>query len=262
MADRRNINANKYTAAGVPDAASVAKVSLVPDIASISDPEILLQLKNAVLDTLPETGNTVSRQLVTSGVHPDDLADHYIPEVARDLGDRWCSDKLSFAEVTIGASRLQAMLRSLGSHWSGAFTPRAGAASILLIVPQEIYHTLGALVLSGQLRRKGCSVKLALGSRPKDVADTVIGTTFDAVFISSSRGETLESLRLIVEAVKTSLLSPPPIVVGGTILEVETKEIVTALTGADYATKIPDEALRLCGLQKITPLKTCLKFGT
>ena len=165
------------------------------------------------------------------------------------MGDAWCVDQLSFAGVTIGVSRLQAMLRTLGPSWSGDNALHPEAPLMLLIVPQDAYHTLGAIVLSGQLRRKGMSVKLMLGGKPEDIADRVARNSFQAIFISSSRGETLESLRRIIDVVKTSAPKPPPIVVGGSILEVESANDVTALTGADYATRRPDEALRLCGLQ-------------
>jgi methylmalonyl-CoA mutase cobalamin-binding subunit len=115
-----------------------------------------------------------------------------------------------------------------------------------------VYHTLGALVLGGQLRRKRLSVKLILGGRPNDIAERVSSTDYDCVFLSSSRGESLESLRRLVEAVKSATKTPPPVVVGGTILEVEQAETITTLTGADFATIIPDEALAFCGLNHIT----------
>ena len=251
MDDHRKSNSLEHPVAGTLRAASAAR-----ELAAVSvrgtpndlDPAVLSDLHNAVLGRDPETAKQVVQNLVISGVPAVDLADFYIPEVARKLGDQWCIDELSFASVTIGSARLQSMLRSLGPDWSGETTGQTATASILLVVPQEVYHTLGALVLGGQLRRKGLSVKLVLGGKPQDVANHVECAHYDCVFLSSSRGETLESLRRLVEAVKTANQTPPPIVIGGTILEVEPIETITALTGADYATSIPEEALRLCGV--------------
>lgn len=249
MDDHRKSNSLEHPVAGTSRATSAARqmaAVLVRNTPGDLDLNVLSDLHNAVLGRDPETAKQVVHDLVASGVPAVDLADFYIPEVARKLGDQWCIDELSFANVTIGSARLQSMLRSLGPDWSGETTGQKATASILLVVPQEVYHTLGALVLGGQLRRKGLSVKLVLGGKPQDVAIHVESAHYDCVFISSSRGETLESLHRLVEAVKTATLTPPPIVIGGTILEVEPIETITELTGADYATSIPEEALSLC----------------
>ena len=252
MDDHRNLGSSRQLSAEAPQPSSVAQQSAAAIVQSITDsldPAVLSKLQEAVLDADPEVAKQLIHKLLSEGVRAVDLADHYIPAVSHELGNQWCIDELSFANVTIGASRLQSMLRSLGPHWSGEGTGKKAVASVLLVVPQEVYHTLGALVLGGQLRRKGLSVKLVLNGKPRDIAERVAHTIYDCVFISSSRGETLESLRRIVESVKTSAQTPLPVVIGGSILEVETAETLTALTGADFATRIPDEALCFCGLQ-------------
>ncbi|MBQ1203912.1 MAG: cobalamin B12-binding domain-containing protein [Loktanella sp.] len=191
---------------------------------------------------------TVLQHALDSGIARDDIADFYIPQLARDLGEDWCRDNMSFALVTIAVSRLQAMLRDLGPEWAGDQSSNPSAPSIMLVVGQDVHHTLGAMVLSGQLRRKGLSVRLMLGVAPREIAEKLAKSCYDAVFISSSMGETLESLRRIVNVIRTSSKKSVPVVIGGTVLEVESKYNVTALTGADYATNIPSEALELCGL--------------
>ena len=258
MADHRNADATNQ-GAGENQQRDAATPREGLDFAQIKQPKLNQKLFDklhaAALNPDQSACKTTLNQVIADGVPADVIADHYVPAIARELGEQWCVDQLSFAAVTIGSSRLQAMLRMLGPNWSGDSAEHDGAPGILLVVPHEVYHTLGAIVLSGQLRRKGVSVKLLLGGRPREVAERVASTTYDGIFISSSIGETLESLRQIVDAVRTSTHTPPPIVIGGTILDVETVENVTALTGADHATKIPDEALRLCGLHDNTHTK-------
>lgn len=237
-------------------------VAVVEDISRNLDPSLFTALKDAALSTNPDAGKRAVKAALADGTRPEDIADFYIPALARDMGDLWCVDQLSFAGVTIGVSRLQAMLRALGPNWASDNATTNENASILLIVPQEVYHTLGAIVLSSQLRRKGFSVKLILGGKPEDIADRLSRTRFDAVFISSSVGDTLELLRHIIDVIKTSSEEPCPIVVGGSILDAVEMDDATALTGADYATKLPDEALRLCGLQQIKHNKIHAKDGT
>lgn len=255
MADHRNADATTQGAGKGQrrgDKVQRADEDMAEQAAVRLNPAVFKKLYDAALDPDPATCQTAVAQVIANGTAPDRIADVYVPAIARDLGEKWCVDELSFANVTIGSSRLQAMLRILGPNWSGDSAEHRGAPGVLLVVPHEVYHTLGAIVLSGQLRRKGVSVKLLLGGRPRDVAERVASTNYDAVFVSSSIGETLESLRQIVDAVKASTKTAPPIVIGGTILDVETVENVTALTGADFATKIPNEALRLCGLHNNT----------
>ncbi len=252
MADRRNIDVMAET---VPRrrADSVAQtagtgLTLVPFTARQLDPQIMASMRAAALAVNREDCTAVLQNALQAGIARDDIADFYIPALARDLGDDWCSDGLSFASVTIAVSRLQAMLRELGPEWAGDQSANPAAPSILLIVGPDVYHTLGAMVLSGQLRRKGLSVRLMLGAEPHELAQKLSKTSYDAVFISSSSGESLESLRRIVYVIRTSSKTSTPVVIGGTILEVENRYDVTALTGADHATNVPSEALELCGL--------------
>ncbi|MEM8536402.1 MAG: cobalamin B12-binding domain-containing protein [Pseudomonadota bacterium] len=225
------------------------------------DQTLFDRLNTAALSADPSACKAAIKEAVADGVRADDIADFYIPAIARDMGERWCTDQMSFASVTIGASRLQAMLRTLGPNWSGDQVLDPRAPSILLMVQDDAHHTLGAIVLSGQLRRKGVSVKLLLGAKPGDVAEHLRRAIYHGIFISASRGERLEPLRQIIEVVKNSALAQCPVVIGGTILETETESNVKALTGADYATKVPDEALRFCGLLNPSNHLTILQNG-
>ncbi len=258
MPDRRNIDAKARN--DVPErqtgrTAARAAMAVVRDVPRHLDPVILDDLHQAALSADRQACSHVLVRALANGVRREDIADFYIPGVARRMGDEWCSDELGFAGVTIGVSRLQSMLRELGPDWSGDQSADPAAPSIMLLVPQEVYHTLGAMVLAGQLRRIGLSVRMMLAARAEEVAERIQRTKYDAVFISSSQGETLESLRRIVDVVKTATDQPPPVVVGGSLLEVESKEDVTALTGADYATIQVYEALKFCGLNT-TPLNS------
>ncbi|WP_439155340.1 cobalamin B12-binding domain-containing protein [Yoonia sp.] len=265
MADCRNIDATaQKNARNSQTSRSAGKIALavVQDVARHLDPVVLSRLRLAALGADKSECTRAMHDVLANGVRREDMADFYIPELARQLGEQWCSDELGFVGVTIGVSRLQAMLRDLGPEWSGDQSARADAPSILLIVPQDAHHTLGAMVLAGQLRRKGYSVRLMLGLRREEVATRMKLTKFQAVFVSASQSEKLETLRRIVDVVKTATLQPPLVVIGGSILEVETEKNLKTLTGADHATKRPDEALRLCGLRMNSQDSINLMRGT
>ena len=182
------------------------------------------------------------------GCTPAEIADVHVPAVAREMGALWCEDGLSFAAVTIGSSRLQAMLRVLGPDWSADHAGPADAATILVAVPAESTHSLGGLVVAGQLRRAGYSVRMLLGATPARMAPQFQNAHFDAVFLSCAEGGTLESLRKIVEFVRGQGDARIPVVLGGNILS--TQPDAAQWIGADLATCDTDEALLFCGLTR------------
>jgi MerR family transcriptional regulator, light-induced transcriptional regulator len=191
----------------------------------------------------------ILHRMAQAGIKPEEIADSYVPAVARQLGDMWCSDRIGFAAVTISCARLQGLLRELGPEWRADRAADPLAPSILLIVVGEAQHTLGATVLSGQLRRIGLSVRLMCGARPDEVAILLRHLSFNAVFLSSSLGESLESLRRVVDAARAAVGAGLPIVLGGTILmDGPSAAELQALTGADHVTGDLNEALDLCGL--------------
>jgi methylmalonyl-CoA mutase cobalamin-binding subunit len=120
------------------------------------------------------------------------------------------------------------------------------APTCLVVVPHDTHHYLGAMVLTGKLRRLGLSVRLLLDATPAMVKARMQQYRFDTVFLSASCGESLERIRRIVESAKAVSGHHPSVVVGGAIRS-EVPE-VAQLTGADHATDDPIEALALCNL--------------
>ena len=71
--------------------------------------------------------------LQTHGLRDQEIIDHIIPTTARLMGERWFANKLSFAEVTIGAARLQETIRGLNTRRGKSEI--ADGDRILLVVP-------------------------------------------------------------------------------------------------------------------------------
>lgn len=213
------------------------------------NPTILKQLLDATLAFDRSGCDETTAAARALGITEIVIADQYIPAVARILGDLWVSDHIGFADVTIGSARLQAMLRDLGPDWAADTMATADAPSVLLLTPQGASHTLGAVVLSGQLRRRGYSVRITFDADRSRIADIMDRIKFDAVFVSASHSESLEKIRRMVEFVRTLTPHRLPIVLGGTVLEASAK--VASVTGVDLATLNLDEAIEYCGLISI-----------
>ena len=191
---------------------------------------------------------TIVDKMLSAGISTYEIADSFIPKVAAQLGEAWCQDNINFATTTIGSARLQGVLRSLGPEWCAEdIYVDVSAPRFLVIVPEGAQHTLGATILTGQLRRVGFSVNLAIGMTASDVPVILAGDTLDAVLISASARESLEVIRCIVQNIhKTGC--EIPVIVGGNVLSLD--EDVAQLTGADLATSDLREAIEHCGLGK------------
>ena len=193
-----------------------------------------------VFDDAPR--EKVMEKMAGAGITDAGFIDHYLPEAARRLGAAWCEDEMSFADVTIGSARLQAMLRD---HRAPQ-TRDPAAPHVLVVVPEDAYHTLGAGVIADQLRRLGCAARMALGMPKPDLAELVESHDFNAIMISAASCERLETLREIVNCVRKASRSEVPVIVGGSVTDKDTD--IETLTGADYVSNDPEEALKACGL--------------
>lgn len=219
------------------------------------DERHLRVLEAAVLNPDRDAARRAVAEIRRRGVPWEAIADVYIPEVSRRLGDRWCDDSLSFAEVTIGSARLQAMLREFGPEWSEEALSDPLAPNAILIVPRDDAHTLGAMVVAGQLRRARISTRLSLGQEDEEIVGLLVAKRFDAILVSASSSVRLESVRDLVEKIRLAVQSVAPIALGGSILD--TDRDAKAITGVDHATCDLREALRLCGLTTAHPAGIC-----
>lgn len=201
-------------------------------------------LRLAVLEADVYRRDAAISDMRSGGIALEDIIDHYIPAVARRLGEQWCEDGLGFADVTIGSARLQGLVRDLTQELPSAVPRKSGVAVVVLA---EDFHTLGAMVLTSQLRRLGVSVRLLVGATPDLVLEELRIGRYDAVLISASHSESLVKLSRFVKNLRQQTDRNMPIVIGGPIVERSTD--VAAATGADAATSNLEEALRACRLK-------------
>ncbi len=210
------------------------------------DNEIYQALFDAAMSPDQSACRTVIAKAIARGIDEATLADTYVPAVSRQMGDMWCADTMGFAEVTIGVARLQALLRDLGPEWHADQEADAHAPSVLLITTRDAQHTLGSVILAGQLRRRGFSVRMALDATYDKLAHLRSKMRFDAIFISASQSESLEKIRQMIEFLRETSSMPMPIAVGGGILGVY--DNIAPIVGAGIATSNIDEAIEYCGL--------------
>jgi methanogenic corrinoid protein MtbC1 len=215
-------------------------------------PDLLAAFHAAAIDESPAPLECFLRDLVRQKIGAATVADLYIPALARQLGEDWMEDRVSFLQVTLASSRMQAMLRALGAAWSADLADPGRATAFLLMVPRNEQHTLGSMVLLGQLRRVGVSVRLAIAPEPAELPGMLADRHYQGALISASSRTQLPEVRALVDAIRRSARVGMVIAVGGQILQGGGD--VALATGADLATCDAAEVLAACDGRVVRPV--------
>lgn len=210
-------------------------------------PAIVAAFRAALVDTDPARMDGFLRDLVRQKISASAVADLYIPALARALGDDWLEDRASFLDVTLATSRMQAMLRAIGMGWTADNNTGPALHSLLLIVPPREQHSLGAMVLLGQLRRLGISVRLLIGPTLPELRRALAAGSFSGVLISVVCTDRLAEIPAMVAEVRAVRGGGLPVVIGGQVVQ-SGKDLFSS-TGADAVTADLNQALAACGIE-------------
>lgn len=181
-------------------------------------------------------------------ISPDQIVDIYIPQAAREMGRMWSEDIIGFAKVTIATARLQGLLTMLAPPWTAKPTEIANGTNVLLLLQGNDSHTLGPHVATAQMRRAGASVRILFGARDETIIRALSEESYDMVLFSGSRPDALASIAKLVKRIKTGILAPPPLVLGGIVLNLA--DGVKDKTDVDLVTNDVKVALKLCEKNK------------
>lgn len=209
------------------------------------------RLCQAIMAETDDEYPAVIKALMATGVEPREIYQSYVPSAARFLGELWVSDRASFVDVTIGASRLQSLFRD---HEIGMIGTRADRSiplgqSVVMVIPEYEQHALGAFVIADNLRRHGLWVHMAIGLKEAELADLIRTSRFAMIGISLSTRATVEKTTGLVDYLRTHVEYMPPIVIGGRVVDEDETAVIR--TGADYAVRTAREAIERCGLSSV-----------
>lgn len=158
--------------------------------------------------------------LTARGIPEELIVDVCIPKAAQNLGEEWVSDTLSFSEVTIGSAHLQMLLKSIVKNRATSDLDGRGKCFLIVVLDAE-QHTLGALVLAHQLRRKGYSLKVLLHPSQAELEKHVASHKYDAAFFSASSLHTAQLSADCVKKIRHSQGNDAKYFLGGSLLATE-----------------------------------------
>ncbi len=233
------------------DAVTPLAATLLSDFADLLSTErpfeekYVERLRAAVLGPGMDACVSACSRLLRAGISEADIIDRYIPAVARSLGQDWAEDHITFVTTTVGAARLQWLAGEVETAMAQVVNDGL-APGVIVLVPAGEHHTLGAIILSSQLRRRGMSVKLLLDAHPGTFGKLTEDSSFEAALISTSSKIQMPELRSLVAASRLAMRKGSPVLIGGVIADAHLD--LPEASGADHVATSADEALRLCNL--------------
>lgn len=152
----------------------------------------------------------------------------YLSVAARRLGEWWETDRLSFTEVTVGTSRIYAIMLGLRRSFRPV-PPKKHRLAVFASVPGED-HTLGVKMAADLFRKKGWDIDLKVDLTHDELIEELGYSDYPVIGLSAGGEKSLAALVRLVLALRIS--TPQTyIMISGHIVE-EEPEIVR-LTGAD-----------------------------
>ena len=133
---------------------------------------------------------------------------------ARRLGDDWNEDLISFTDVTVGLSRLQQVVRSLGRSLPPRDPAPDARAACFALAPGE-QHSFGLMLVEDGFRRAGWRTWLDTGDHAETPADAVSREWFDVLGLSASSDIAEEVLAAAVAELRRASRNPRLLVLAG-----------------------------------------------
>jgi methanogenic corrinoid protein MtbC1 len=174
-----------------------------------------------------------------AGVEVDALFLRLFSAAARRLGELWVEDLCSFAEVTVGVSRLHGLVRELSPAFHHASHAGYRNRRALLVPTPGEQHTFGLFMLSEFFRRDGWDVSGESGGQPAEVAARAERDWFDLVGLSLSGERLIDPLRETIVLLRKLSCNPRLVVMVGGALFLSRPELVGDVGADSSATDAP-----------------------
>jgi len=140
---------------------------------------------------------------------------------ARELGELWEEDRVSFVDVTIGLCRLHEALHRCAEQTDATALPvLAEAPSILIATAPGEQHVFGVLMAAELFRQQGWDVTAETSGDPALLARLVASRRFDIAGLSVAQDGSVAGLANLVKTLRNASKNPAmKMLAGGQLFE-------------------------------------------
>ena len=171
-----------------------------------------------------------------------DIYLHGISPTARLMGTWWAADRMDFASVSIGASRLQAAMYEISPEFLAGAAPLRGTPKRLLLVNPTSQHTLGSLMVAEFFRLAGWRVQAAQAPSAPELSLALQSDWFDVLGVGISMEQQVPEVQRVLSGARERSANPGiKIMLGGPLIQ-QRPDLVRIL-GADFSADAADEAV-------------------
>ncbi len=166
---------------------------------SLSDIKIFSDfLKNNQI----KQANSIVQDYLDIGYNPSKIVEFLVCKSAHYLGDEWCSNDISFVDVTIGMVTLHRVLCDLDEDLSMELGDSTRGRSIFLASISQDTHLFGVAVLESFFRNSGWHVQVEHKSSVDSIAGDVANSYFSAIGISISQSRHIDECKSMIEQIR------------------------------------------------------------
>jgi methanogenic corrinoid protein MtbC1 len=195
-------------------------------------PETTESFAMLALSKDPESLIAFVGTLLQSGLKMETIYTDLMMPAARRLGEYWDEDAISFTDVTIGLSRLQQVVRTMGWKRDHGEGPDHSSPSALFATVCSEQHTLALFIIDDVFRRAGWRTWIETSGFDDDLIEMVRCHWFDIVGLSASCEADPERIESTIAAIRSASRNPSLFILVGGRLFADSPDLVSAV-GAD-----------------------------
>ncbi|KIZ47042.1 MULTISPECIES: cobalamin B12-binding domain-containing protein [Rhodopseudomonas] len=212
----------------------------------------LEEFVSLVLGNDEDAARAYVESLRARGESTDSILLNLLAPVARQLGEMWETDHTDFANVTLGVSRMQRIMRQLSESFSQPDHAIGGGSLLLTTIPGE-QHSFGMSMVAEFFRREGWNIAIGPFASHLELTSLVQERWFDVVGFSITSDRRLDELKRDIQTIRRDSRNRHVAIMIGGPMVARLPELGTAM-GADMtsvdASTAPRQARELVMVMK------------